>query len=111
MAGVAFMADETLAAQGLSRQEGETILRNEILTLEQYINGNVYLLRVTVDGETEHYGEIYPLAESEAEAAGRIRPLANCHTPPESLLDEFLLDAAPSDEDRALIATKRWKQL
>ena len=108
MAGVAFIGDEGLAEQGLSRQDGETMLRNELLSLEQYINGNIFLLRVTVDGDTQHYGEIYPLAQSE-ETTGRIHPLINCHTPPESLLDEILLDAAPSEEDRALIAAKKWK--
>ncbi len=108
LTGVAFIGDEGLAEQGLSREEGETMLRNEVLILQQYINGNVFLLRVTIDGETEHHGEIYPLAEPDG-ATGRIRPLVDCQTPPDNVLNEFLLDSATSDEDRALITSKRWK--
>ena len=112
LTGVTFIEDETLEQNGLSRAEGEIMLRNDLLTLEQYINGNVYLLKVAVDGESEYYGEIYPLQEKQGEngePTGRIRPLVSCYTPPEEILNECLMESATSDEDRKLIAEKPWK--
>ena len=108
LAGIAFIGDENIAANGMSRDEADTMLRNEILTLELYINGHVYLLKVTIDGESEYHGGIYPLEEQDG-ATGRIRPMVNAHIPSETMLDEYLQDAAQSDEDRALIPAKRWK--
>ena len=108
MTGVAFITDQGLQEENLSREEGEVMLRNEILMLEQYINGNVYLLRIKLDGETEYHGQIYAVTES-GETTGKIAPIVDCYVPPDSLLDEYMLESAASEEDRALVATKKWK--
>ena len=106
--GVAFINEQGLQEDNLSREEGEVRLRNDILMVEQHMNGHVYVLTVNLDGETEHHGELYPITVS-GEATGKITPMVDCYIPPETLLDEILMETATSENDRALIATRSWE--
>lgn len=108
MGGVAFINDQGLREGNLSREEGEVMLRNDMLMLEQYMNGHVYVLRIKIDDETEFHGEIYPMRGS-GEATGKMVPMVDCYIPPETLLDELLMEIATSENDRALIGTRSWE--
>ncbi len=109
LGGVAFISEENLKKDGLTREEGEIMIQNDLLVLEQYINGNVYLLKIDLDGEEEYHGEIYPLAET-AQTAGRMTLTENTHLPTGETLDEHLLEMNISPEDQLLVKTARWNR-
>ena len=106
--GVAFMTDEKLQEQKLSRDEGEAMIRNDVLEMEQYINGNVFMLRVELDGEVEYCSGIYPVARSK-NSNGKLTLLENTHIPTDDLLDEHLVDMTNSEEDLILIHSTAWQ--
>ena len=80
MGGVAFISDEKLQEEGLTREEGEIQIENDLVQLEQYINGNVYLLKIQRDGEDEYIGSIYPTTQTDKKA-GRLTLIENTHIP------------------------------
>ena len=88
--------------------DGEVMLRNDILQLEQYVNGSVYLLRVQLEGETEFCGSIYPIATSN-KSNGKIPLLENTHIPTDELLNQHLIDMTNSEDDLALIQSTSWQ--
>ena len=108
MGGVAFISDEQLQKEGITREEGEIMIQNDLMVLEQYINGNVYLLRIDLDGEQEHHGEIYPLSETD-QTAGRMTLTENTHIPREEDLDGHLLEMDISPEDQLLVRAASWE--
>ena len=108
LSGVAFVPDQTLQELDLSRDDGEVMLRNDVLQLEQYVNGSVYLLRVELEGEAEFCGSIYPLATSK-QSNGKLPLLENTHIPTDELLDQHLIDMTNSEEDLALIRSTSWQ--
>ena len=97
MGGVAFISDEELQKTGYTREEGEILIQHDLLILEQYINGNVYLLKIHRDDEIEYLGGIY---------------LENTHTPRNEELDNYLLEIGLemgiSPEEELLISATRW---
>ena len=80
MGGVAFISNEKLQEEGFTREEGEILIENDLLELEQYITGNVYLLKIHLDGEDECIGSIYPTAQTDKKA-GRLTLHENTHIP------------------------------
>ena len=106
--GVAFIADEQLQELKLSRDEGEVIIRNDVLQLEQYVNGNVYLLRVDLEGETEYCGDIYPIASSK-NSNSKLPLCENTHIPTDELLNQYLVDMTNSEQDLMLIHSTAWQ--
>lgn len=106
--GVAFITDEKLQEQKLSRDEGEVMICNDVLELEQYINGNVFMLRVELEGEIDYCGGIYPVAKSK-KSSGKLSLLENTHIPTDEVLDEHLVDMTNSEEDLILIRSTAWQ--
>ena len=107
MGGVAFISDEKLQEEGFTREEGEILIENNLLELEQYINGNVYILRIHRDGEDECVGDIYPMAQTDTKA-GRMTLVENTHTPRDEDLDDYLLEMGISPEDELLVRAASW---
>ena len=107
LSGVAFISDDDLEREGYTREEGEAIIENDIVMVDQYVNGKVFLLKIDVDDETEYIGGIYALENTET--VGRITRHRGCHTPREEELDEMIMDTAPSEEDRARIKEATWE--
>ena len=108
MKGVAFITDEKLREQKLSREDGEVMIRNDVLELEQYVNGNVYILCVELEGVIDYCGGIYPVACSK-KSNGKLPLLENTHIPTDELLDEHLADMTNSEEDLILIHSTAWQ--
>ena len=106
--GVAFITGEQLRERKLDQGEGEAVLQNDVLELEQYVNGNVYVLCVDLEGETEYCGGIYPVARSER-SNGKVPLLENTHIPTDELLDECLAGMTSSEEDLILIRSAAWR--
>ena len=106
--GVAFITDEKLQEQKMSRDDGEVMIRNDVLELEQYINGNVFMLRVELEGETDYCGGIYPIARSK-KSNGKSALLENTYIPTDELLDAHLVDMTNSEEDLILIRSTAWQ--
>ena len=106
--GVAFISDEKLQQEDFTREEGEIIIQNDLLELEQYINGNVYFLEIHLDDEEEYHGSIYPIAQT-GTRAGRMTLMENTHIPRDEDLDDHLLDMDISPEDRLLVSTASWE--
>ena len=107
MGGVAFISDEKLQEEGFTREEGEILIENNLLELEQYINGNVYILRIHRNGEDECEGDIYPMAQTDTKA-GRMTLVENTHTPRDEDLDDYLLEMGISPEDELLVRAASW---
>ena len=107
MGGVAFISDEKLQEEGFTREEGEILIENDLVKLEQYINGNVYLLKINRDGEDEYIGSIYPTAQTDKKA-GRLTLIENTHIPRDEELDDYLLEMDISLEDELLVRAARW---
>ena len=107
MGGVAFISDEKLQEEGFTREEGEILIENDLLELEQYINGNVYLMKIQLDGEDEYIGSIYPTAKTDKKA-GRLTLNENTHIPRDEDLDEYLLQMDISPEDEMLVRAANW---
>ena len=107
MGGVAFISDEKLQEEGFTREEGEILIENNLLELEQYINGNVYLLKIQLDGEDEYIGSIYPTAKTDKKA-GRLTLIENTHMPRDEDLDDYLLEMGISPEDELLVRAASW---
>ena len=106
--GVAFITDEKLQEQKMSCDEGEVMICNDVLELEQYINGNVFMLRIELDGEIEYCSGIYPVARSKT-SSGKFPLLENTHIPTDELLDAHLVDMTNSEEDLILIRSTAWR--
>ena len=106
--GVAFISDEVLQKDGFTREEGEIVIQNDLLELEQYINGNVYFLEICLDEEEEYHGSIYPMAQTGTKA-GRMTLMENTHIPRNEDLDDHLLDMDISPEDRLLVSAASWE--
>ena len=106
--GVAFISDEKLQKEQFTREEGDIIIQNDLLELEQYINGNICFLEIQLDGDEEYHGSIYPLAQTDTRA-GRMTLMENTHIPREKDLDDHLLDMDISPEDRLLVSTASWE--
>ena len=107
MGGVAFISDEKLQEEGFTREEGEILIENDLLELEQYINGDIYLLKIQLDGEDEYIGSIYPTAKTDKKA-GRLTLNENTHIPRDEDLDEYLLQMDISPEDELLVRAASW---
>ena len=107
MGGVAFISDEKLQEEGFTREEGEILIENDLLELEQYINGNVYLLKIQLDGEDEYIGSIYPTVKTDRKA-GRLTLNENTHIPRDEDLDVYLLQMDISPEDELLVRAASW---
>ena len=107
MGGVAFISDEKLQEEGFTREEGEILIENDLVQLEQYINGNVYLLKVNRDGEDEYIGSIYPTTQTDKKA-GRMTLIQNTHIPRDEDLDSYLLEMGISAGDELLIRAATW---
>ena len=107
MGGVAFISDEKLQEEGFTREEGEILIENDLLELEQYITGNVYLLKIDRDGEDEYVGDIYPTAQTDRKA-GRLTLHENTHIPRDEELDHYLLEMDISPEDELLVRAAKW---
>ena len=107
MGGVAFISDEKLQEEGFTREEGEILIENDLVQLEQYINGNVYLLKVNRDGEDEYIGSIYPTTQTDKKA-GKMTLIENTHIPRDEDLDDYLLEMDISLEDELLVRAARW---
>ena len=107
MGGVAFISDEKLQEEGFTREEGEILIENDLLELEQYINGNVYLMKIQLDGEDEYIGSIYPTAKTDKKA-GRLTLNENTHIPRDEDLDIYLLQMDISPEDELLVRAASW---
>ena len=111
MGGVAFISDEKLQEEGFTREEGEILIENDLLELEQYITGNVYVLKIQRDGEDEYYGGIYPTAQTDKKA-GRLTLVENTHIPSDEDLDDYLLEIGQemgiSPEDKLLVRAASW---
>ena len=111
MGGVAFISDEKLQEEGFTKEEGEILIENDLLELEQYITGNVYLLKIDRDDEIEYYGGIYPTAETNKKA-GRLTLLENTHIPRDEDLDNYLLEISLEmgmlPEEKLLILAASW---
>ena len=107
MGGVAFISDEKLQEERLTREEGEIQIENDLVQLEQYINGNVYLLKINRDGEDEYIGSIYPTARTDKKA-GRLTLIENTHIPRDEDLDDYLLEMGISAGDELLVRAARW---
>ena len=107
MGGVAFISDEKLQEEGFTREEGEILIENDLLELEQYINGDVYLLKIQLDGEDEYIGSIYPTAQTDKKA-GRLTLNENTHIPRDEDLDAYLLQMDISPEDELLVRAASW---
>ena len=107
MGGVAFISDEKLQEEGFTREEGEILIENDLLELEQYINGNVYLLKIHRDGEDEYHGSIYPIAQTDKKT-GRVTLIENTHIPRDEDLDDHLLEMGISPEDELLVREANW---
>ena len=107
MGGVAFISDEKLQEEGFTREEGEILIENDLLELEQYINGNVYLLKIQLDGEDEYIGSIYPTAQTDKKA-GRFTLNENTGIPRDEDLDIYLLQMDISPEDELLVRAASW---
>ena len=111
MGGVAFISDEKLQEEGFTREEGEILIENDLVQLDQYITGNVYVMKIQRDGEDEYYGGIYPTAETDKKA-GRLTLTKNTHIPTDEDLDNYLLEIGQeigiSPEEELLILAARW---
>ena len=107
MDGVAFISDEKLQEEGFTREEGEILIENNLLELEQYMNGNVYILRIHRDGEDECVGDIYPTAQTDRKA-GRLTLVENTYMPRDEDLDDYLLEMGISPEDELLVRAASW---
>ena len=107
MEGVAFISDEKLQEEGFTREEGEILIENDLLELEQYINGNVYLLKIQRDDEDEYIGSIYPTAKTDKKA-GRLTRIERTHIPKDEDLDDYLLEMGISPEDELLVRAASW---
>ena len=109
--GVAFISDEKLQEEGFTREEGEILIENDLLELEQYMNGNVYLMKIQRDGEDECIGDIYPTAQTDKKA-GRLTLVENTHIPRDEDLDDYLLEIGQemgiSPEDKLLVRAASW---
>ena len=105
--GVAFISDEKLQEEGFTREEGEILIENDLLELEQYINGDVYLLKIQLDGEDEYIGGIYPTAQTDKKA-GRLTLNENTGIPRDEDLDDHLLQMDISPEDELLVRAANW---
>ena len=107
LSGVAFICDEDLEKEGFTHEEGTVLIENDMVMLEQYANGKIFLLQVSIDGETQYIGEIYALEK--AGEVGRLVRHKDAYLPAEEQLDEYLMEMAQSDEDEELIRTTEWK--
>ena len=107
MGGVAFISDEKLQEEGLTREEGEILIENDLVQLEQYINRNVYLLKIQRDGEDEYIGNIYPTTQTDKKA-GRLTLIKNTHIPRDEDLDNYLLEMGISAGDELLVRAAKW---
>ena len=107
MEGVAFISDEKLQEEGFTREEGEILIENDLLELEQYINGNVYLLKIQRDDEDEYIGSIYPTAKTDKKAS-RLTRIERTHIPKDEDLDDYLLEMGISPEDELLVRAASW---
>ena len=107
MGGVAFISDEKLQEEGFTREEGEILIENDLLELEQYINGDVYLLKIQLDGEDEYIGSIYPTAQTDKKV-GRFTLNENTGIPRDEDLDIYLLQMDISPEDELLVRAASW---
>ena len=107
ISGVAFISDEKLQEEGFTREEGEILIENNLLELEQYMNGNVYLMKIQRDGEDECIGDIYPTAQTDKKA-GRLTLVENTHIPRDEDLDDYLLEMAISAGDKLLVRAASW---
>ena len=107
MGGVAFISDEKLQEEGLTREEGEIQIENDLVELEQYINGNVYLLKIHRDGEDEYIGGIYPTTQTDKKA-GKLTLTQNTHIPRDEDLDSCLLEMGISAGDELLVRAATW---
>ena len=96
-----------LQEEGFTREEGEILIENDLLELEQYINGNVYLLKIQLDGEDEYIGSIYPTANTDKKA-GRLTLNEDTHIPRDEDLDIYLLQMDISPEDELLVRAASW---
>ena len=108
MQGVAFITDEKLHEQKMSRDDGQVMIRNDVLEMEQYINGNVFMLRVELEGEIEYCGDIYPMARSN-NSNSKMDLLENTYIPTDELLDAYLVDMTEYEEDLTLIRSTAWQ--
>ena len=107
LSGVAFIGDEDLDKEGYTREEGEAIIENDIIMIQEYVNGNVFFINIDLEDETECIGGIYALEE--AGNVGRITRQRGCHIPREEDLDEIIMEAAPTGTDREQIKEATWK--
>ena len=113
LCGVAYITDEDLQKWSFSSEEGARLIENEVLQLNQYANGQVYLLKIKIDGETEYIGDIYPTKEAEPadpDAPGMKVPLLrNSHLPTDDTLDDILYESCSSEAEKEMVKNTRWK--
>ena len=106
LAGVAFIPDHQLQKENLTREEGAVVIENDLVMLQEFINGNMFRLRVTMDDETFSYDGIYALENYET--VGKLQLHRSSHTPEEDELDGILMDFVQDERDRDLIKSTSW---
>ena len=106
LSGVAFIPDQQLDEEKLTREEGVAVIENDLVLIQEYLNGNIFRLTVDIDGEEQCYGTIYALENYQT--IGRLSLHRSCHIPLETELDDILMDFAQDDHDRALIRSTTW---
>ena len=107
LSGMACISDKDLEKECHTRDEGALIIKNDLVMVQEYINGNLYLMTVELDDTTEYVSGIYAVVG--AGAVGKIHRISATHPPDEKQLDDYLLDFAATEEDEELIRQTKWK--